>query len=797
MSLTDKKKFPSNPEKRRKIKEIKNNELNKQCFDCGSCFPEYISINNGVFLCKDCLKVHNKFPKEISTTLKNNLSSLNLKELEFMYLGGNQKLLEFINYEYPQLHKFKLNILYQTKAMQYYRNNLYYLVYGGPKPIKPNEKINAYEFVDSNDFASKNEKINIRTNNKINIVKTSNTNKRENKRTKSVERSKLKLPEKRTDKREKNKTYKVDKDKRRNSLLHTDNDDSLKKHKSFYKEMSKLFGDNYDTENQKIENNKKDYNDNNTYKNQKTKNENDRKKKDSKDNKENYKFIPNTNENNKNSNFKEYPIGHIYNNNYFTLSATKNIFMFTPNKDSIIYKHRKINTVGNQNNNPALKAVKEVYYKPKIPYLININKKKIEDEKLFFSLQENYNNNNIEVDNNNDLHQLSNAKSLNIFSTINNKNNSTNKNNTTDEPLNNKKITKDDNGVIFNGGKNIEKDDNDEKKFNETFTNKITYKKKNNKLNDNNNIISNEKKDNNNFIIYRNNNKDNELNINYNNKKNKTELKGIKTEKIIKSITDNIHNEINSNMEDIKNKTFFNTKDSKLRINNMNFYNKGNDKDKDKENKDNITISKTENNKKNPIKIEEGNDDDEIATNNLNIKKKINIKEEINDNDKIAMDKRKKITIQISKPKDKEKEKEKENEKEKEIHKDINKEIKNINKDKEEKKIKEKNKGQIIIKEKEDNKNADIIINEGNDSYFSKERNKNTKRTFPMGRFGLKREFNKIISDNCKDIQIKSIPNSETSSVVGDNINNIEPPQKFSIRNKYKMKKLNEKKLNS
>ena len=112
MSLNDKKKFPSNAEKRMKIKEIKNDELNKECFDCGSCYPEYISINNGVFICKDCLHIHNKFPKQVSTTLKNNLSSLNSKELEFMYLGGNQKLLEFINYEYPQLQKFKINILY-------------------------------------------------------------------------------------------------------------------------------------------------------------------------------------------------------------------------------------------------------------------------------------------------------------------------------------------------------------------------------------------------------------------------------------------------------------------------------------------------------------------------------------------------------------------------------------------------------------------------------------------------------------------------------------------------------------
>ena len=112
MSYNDKKNLAFNTEKRRKIKEIKSNELNKECFDCGACYPEYISINNGIFICKDCLKIHNNFPKHISNTLKNNLSSLNSKELEYMYIGGNQKLLDFINHEYPQLQRYKINILY-------------------------------------------------------------------------------------------------------------------------------------------------------------------------------------------------------------------------------------------------------------------------------------------------------------------------------------------------------------------------------------------------------------------------------------------------------------------------------------------------------------------------------------------------------------------------------------------------------------------------------------------------------------------------------------------------------------
>jgi hypothetical protein len=110
--------------------------------------------------------------------------------------------------------------------------------------------------------------------------------------------------------------------------------------------------------------------------------------------------LNNNNENSNNNNTskkinnKEKPIEHIYNNNFITLSATNNIFMFTPNKGSIIYNHRKINNdnFSNNNNNekiPTLNTVKEIYSKPKIPYLISSNKKRENNTNLYFSLQEN------------------------------------------------------------------------------------------------------------------------------------------------------------------------------------------------------------------------------------------------------------------------------------------------------------------------------------------------------------------------------------------------------------------------
>ena len=138
-------------EKDRKIKSILKEELNDKWVDCKTSKPEYISLNNACFICKNCFKIHQKFSISISKIIKNNLNSLTLKELQYLYLGGNKKLMEFMKYEYPKLIKLNPSIAYKTIAIEYYRNWLKFLIEGGIKPIKPDIEI-AYRLIDEKDF---------------------------------------------------------------------------------------------------------------------------------------------------------------------------------------------------------------------------------------------------------------------------------------------------------------------------------------------------------------------------------------------------------------------------------------------------------------------------------------------------------------------------------------------------------------------------------------------------------------------------------------------------------------------
>ena len=122
------------------IEEQLNDELNNYCVECGNENPEYISINNGIFICVECAQNHFKFPKDISTIINNNIKSLTLNEIQPLLCGGNRALLDFINNEFPKLSEFPPHILYRTQAMIYYRQNLQYLINGGIPPVKPSVK---------------------------------------------------------------------------------------------------------------------------------------------------------------------------------------------------------------------------------------------------------------------------------------------------------------------------------------------------------------------------------------------------------------------------------------------------------------------------------------------------------------------------------------------------------------------------------------------------------------------------------------------------------------------------------
>ena len=167
--------------KKQKIKIILNVPKNNECFECANLNPEFISLNNGIFICKKCIKNHINLPKSISNILKNDLNNLTLKNIQYLCFGGNEKLKQFVQNEFPKLKKFEFHNVYKTYAMDYYRKYLEYLIEGGIKPNKPN-KNKAYDLIKINNINNKNKNTHIKINidNKISNRDEANTNTKKN-----------------------------------------------------------------------------------------------------------------------------------------------------------------------------------------------------------------------------------------------------------------------------------------------------------------------------------------------------------------------------------------------------------------------------------------------------------------------------------------------------------------------------------------------------------------------------------------------------------------------------------------
>ena len=110
--------------KKKKISIILEDPYNKTCFECSKPNPEYISINNAIFLCNECVQNHLKLPKSISYIINNNINNLSMKNIQYLSYGGNKNLNEFIINNFPNLmnlssmlETLKKNIIFQKKLL--------------------------------------------------------------------------------------------------------------------------------------------------------------------------------------------------------------------------------------------------------------------------------------------------------------------------------------------------------------------------------------------------------------------------------------------------------------------------------------------------------------------------------------------------------------------------------------------------------------------------------------------------------------------------------------------------------
>ena len=102
------------------INELLQIESNKHCIDCNAENPTWVSINNAVFICSQCAKIHKMLNPEISTIKSIEVDDFTQDEISLLKIGGNDRFLALMT-EYEITQSQNKEFKYHLKICEYYR----------------------------------------------------------------------------------------------------------------------------------------------------------------------------------------------------------------------------------------------------------------------------------------------------------------------------------------------------------------------------------------------------------------------------------------------------------------------------------------------------------------------------------------------------------------------------------------------------------------------------------------------------------------------------------------------------